>query len=453
MFDAQLNPPPVFPPTSPLSPPVLPQCWEATAVLHPFSPLQPGGNPGDPFFELCIANIYYQENQAFSVQLLGSSGRTWWYWIDQANVTHLSTDQGGNWTTVTTGWELPSTSWIASAGRCFASGPLNWITEAAGQSVDWWTQPAGPKAATWMWFDSVAGVPVRMMFGAPPPSFNTGAPGELAVLQNFSFTYFPTFTPRSPGQISWSTPSIPTVQFGNAGLQLFEWSTNFGMTVMMTPVDSASNPMPTQVMYHWAVDGYQNLPDRAQQTAMNNEYNGGPAWVVALMFGAAPSGLRDPSPLAGNSLLYTVNSNGNVTSCAPLTGPGGMRLAAEPPDWVKIPGVQGTIQAVVTNDSVLSPNEQVAIVSVLFPPSDEYPAYSESRYLWTWYSPLSPDGSSARPVTFMESASTISVGTSLALADYSDYQIFPTPIDPGHFTVPTQCPIPAPQLRLPHRKG
>jgi hypothetical protein len=58
--------------------------------------------------------------------------------------------------------------------------------------------------------------------------------------------------------------------------------------------------------------------------------------------------------------------------------------------------------------------------------------------LWTWYSP-NDDGSNgvnARPVVFMESASSISEGgTSLALADYYDYQEFADPIPPETFLI------------------
>ena len=77
------------------------------------------------------------------------------------------------------------------------------------------------------------------------------------------------------------------------------------------------------------------------------------------------------------------------------------------------------------------------LLSVLFPPTKEYPG---PRYLWTWYSPM--DGSRglhSRPVVFMESASTIGEGTSLALADYFDYKEFSTEIDGSYFEVPEPC--------------
>jgi hypothetical protein len=110
---------------------------------------------------------------------------------------------------------------------------------------------------------------------------------------------------------------------------------------------------------------------------------------------------------------------------------------AEPPNWVAIKGEQGTIQATVENNSVLCPENTVTILSVLFPPS--VPNYPDSTYLWTWYSPLTADGTSSRPVTFMQSQSGVGVGTSLALADYFNYHQFDQPIDPSNFNIPSQC--------------
>lgn len=419
--------------------------WQATAILHPFSPPPSSAQDPSPFFELCIANLLYAQGNGFSAQLLGASGRTWWYWVDNSNVTHLSTDQGATWNDVETGWQLPSTQWLAS-GRYFASGPLNWMKGAP--SVDWWTQPvAGSNAATWIWNDPNRGLPVRMMFGAPPPTYDTGTADQLALFQNFSFTYFPTFAQVESFQPVWSLPDIPAFTFGNPfGLELFVWNSNFGMSTMMTPVNQASNPLPTEVLYHWAAPAdYQGLADRAQRTTMSYVFNPpagmppptpNPATEVILMFGGAPAGMPAPPANAGHWFDYVVDKNGSP-SCA--RDPHGLVLGAEAPDWVSTPGEQGQIWGMVIDDPVVSPNNPVAIYSVLFPPSDQYP---QGRFLWTWYSPMS-DGSSglhAQPVVFMESASNISEGgTSLALADYYDYQQFADPIPPGIFDIPPTC--------------
>lgn len=62
------------------TPPVLPSAWECCALLHPFSPIQSNSTPTDknnPFFELCIAYINYQEGEFLSAQITGISGRAW----------------------------------------------------------------------------------------------------------------------------------------------------------------------------------------------------------------------------------------------------------------------------------------------------------------------------------------------------------------------------------------
>jgi hypothetical protein len=80
----------------------------------------------------------------------------------------------------------------------------------------------------------------------------------------------------------------------------------------------------------------------------------------------------------------------------------------------------------------------VVVISIIFPPG---PGYPQGRYLWTWYSPFpGSDGTHSRPVTFMESASSIAEGgTSLALADYFDYKELATEIDPICFQIPDAC--------------
>ena len=113
----------------------------------------------------------------------------------------------------------------------------------------------------------------------------------------------------------------------------------------------------------------------------------------------------------------------------------------EPPDWETIPAVEGTIQATITNNPVVGPNNVVTIFSVLFPPAKNYP---EATYLWTWYTPQNPDGTESRPITFMQSQSGVGVGTSLALADYYYYENFSKPIDPSNFDIPSVC---SPQTR------
>jgi hypothetical protein len=343
------------------------------------------------------------------------------------------------------GWSLPSTNWFgepASKAVCAGTSYLNWMQ---AQQVNWWKAPVpNSKASTWYWFNATgqgADIPFRLMFGQPPQQPTKGDPNQLALFQMFSFTYFPAFVPWDAPQKSttWNGTAIEGFQCGNpSNFQKVIWNSNFGMTTLMTPVDEASNPLPTKVLYKWKPDNqYKVLTDRAQNTLMWYPYNpnSGLLWQEALMFGAAPQGVTPP-PHSGTSFIINQCTNGSQ-KCSPLTAGGGP-LGAEPPNWAYVPGVEGTIQATITNNPTLCPNNIVTVISVLFPPSDEYP---QGRYLWTWYSPFpGSDGTHSRPVTFMESASTIAEGgTSLALADYFDYKELTVEIDPGCFQIPDSC--------------
>lgn len=426
--------------------PKMPDAWYGQALLHPFGPPPEGVGPDSPFYQLCTANLAYSKDHFFSVQITGReyAGR-WWYIVDGSG-TYLSTDGGGKFTQVNMGWEMPgSGSWFGGMEgqqRCAGTSYLNWM---AAQQVDWWKSPVkGSKASRWIWFDSDSGAPVRMMFGAPPPQPEMGDPGQLAVFQMFSFTYVPSFMPVSQAQMptEWLPEGFDGFAFGNPGdLQLVRWKENFGTSTFMTPVDEASNPLPTRFLYLWAeAAAYRGLTDRAQSTLMDYRYNPANKLVssTALMFGPAPQGVQPPKH-SGSAIGVNLGTDGSVT-CGPITADG-MPLGEEPPWWASIPQEQGTIHANIANNPVLCPGQRIAVISELFPVAPSYPQYPLGRYLWTWYSPIGgSDGSYARPVTFMESASQLGVGTSLALADYFDYEEFPPgTIQPACFTIPPAC--------------
>ena len=452
-------PPSEYPTLQPFvgAPPVLPSAWECTALLHPFSPLQSTSTPADadsPFFELCIAYINYQEGEFLSAQITGISGRLWWY-ITDGNRTCLSTGTQGQPPSppsvsyeVNTGWTLPDGNWFGNQvqnAACAGGSYLNWME---AQQVAWWKMPVpntNPPAATWMWFDAASNLPLRLMFGQGPPSTSTGDPNQLALFQMFSFTYFPMFNSLSTTSVpsSWVNPQIEGFSFGNPdNFELFTWNPNFGMTVFMTPVNEEFNPLPTRVLYVWKPDGeYHVASDRAQSTRMMYNYNPQNPFTsqVALLTGAPPAGVQPP-PNSQSGFL--INYQGDqVTGC--VSG-ANFPFPEEPPYWVAIQGEQGTIQATIASNPVLCPEQVVTVLSVLFPPGNPIPPatttnYPDSTYLWTWYSPLSPDGTSSRPVTFMQSQSGVGVGTSLALADYFYYEQFTVAIDPSNFDIPAPC--------------
>lgn len=461
-------PPSAYPSFQPMNgpAPVMPNAWSAVALLHPFSPPQIVGgggkeksSPSDvmpPFYQLCIANIVYQAGQFLSAQIQAVSGGTWWYLVMPTG-TQLSTDQGNTWTNVNAGWTLP-TNWFGAQGAnasCAGTAPLNWL---ATQNVDWWKVPVplenSPPAATWMWFDSNLQAPVRMMFGDGPPKPAMGDPTQLALFQMFSFTYFPVFTVLQSASIpaDWSTPTFQGFSAGNPdGYSNFVWNSNFGMTAFMTPVNETFNPLPTRVLYVWKPDGQYAVPsDRAQNTSMQYQYNTGVSTMAsqeALLFGKAPASMPPP---AGSDVAYLINYYSTAQIIPTCIGGTNFPFPQEPPDWVSIPAVEGTIQATITNNPVLCPNATILIYSVLFPPA--MPNYPVSTYLWTWYAPNpGGDGTQSRPVTFMQAQSGVGVGTSLALADYYYYQEFAQPIDPANFVVPLECASQTDSRRLRYR--
>ena len=421
--------------------PGLPDYFTATVLLHPYSPPPLKGDDGTtPFFQLSIATVSYAVNQIMSICVVGlKTGSRWWYKITPSGVSVQIND--GAWEPAGIDWRLPGTDWLGAQATYFQTGYINWME---AQFCQWWKQPvSGSNATTWTWFDNATGLPFRMMFGAPPPTPTSADPDQLAFFQNFSFTYFPSIEPvgSPPPTDAWIEPEIAGFFNGNPNnWKLPVWNNHFSMTTLMTPVDSASFPLPTVVFYQWLEGSqYAVAEDRAQATIMSYEYNpqqGGSQ--VALLYGVAPPGVSPP-PLAGKGFLY--NQIIILVRGAPepiVYSCDSMPLGAEPPDWARIPAVDGTIHATIEDNPALSPGQDTAVISVLFPPTKEYP---QGRYLWTWYSPNpGSDGTVARPVTFMESASTIAEGgTSLALADYFDYAISPTPFPADYFACPPIC--------------
>lgn len=422
--------------------PVLPKYWKCTALLHPFSPIQSNSTAADqasPFFEVCAATVYYAEGIGLEALLLGTSGRRWWYKVSETQTT-MSTD-GINYTPVDLGWTIPSTNWFGNesvSAVCVGTSPLNWMK---AQQADWWKIPVGsatPPPSTWMWFDNATKLPLRLMFGQGPVASPTkGDIGQLALFQMFSFTYFPSFDVLSSSPIGSviEEPVIDGFRFGNPnGYQIFEFNTNFGMTAFMTPVNEKFNPLPTRVLYKWKSDSeYRVTSDRSQNTLMKYTYDPENPFTsqVALLTGPAPSGVTPP-PNSGAGFI--INYKGaEITNCS---GFGNFPFPQEPPTWAQIPAVEGKIHATVTNNPVLSPENTVTIISVLFPPSSFGTNYPDSTYLWTWYSPQNASGSSSRPVTIMQSQSGVGLGTSLALADYFYFEALPDPIPACNFDVP-----------------
>jgi hypothetical protein len=429
--------PTLGPPVNPDNTQRMPSSWQCSVVLHPFSPPPADDPQTSPFFQLCTATITFMEGIVMSVQVTGSVYGQWWYMISPSGTTM---NVNGNWVAVDMGWTMPTTQWLLQS-TVVGSSFMNWME---AQMVDWWKMPVpvagggGVNASTWYWMNTAganAGMPFRMMFGNPPASPTMGDPAQLAFFQNFSFTYFVNYTTTGVTIPStWLDIPIPGFQFGNnPNYNVFVWNNNFGMTTFMTPANEAYNPLPTEVLYVWKDDAdYQVVTDRAQHTQMWYDLNAptDEIYEVALLYGRSAPGVPPP-PNSGTGFLIDTFTD-KKEECQPLP------FAQEPPEWATPAYGDGAILACIQDNIELCPGNNIMILGVLFPSTPEYP---QGTYLWTWYSPMDDgsDGLHSRPVTFMQSASTIGQGTSLALADYYDYIQFAEPIDPSNFDLPASC--------------
>jgi len=409
--------------------PTLPANFQCSALLHPFAP-PPTGNSrvNEPFYQLCTANIEYYEGLFFSAQLTGTEYGSWWYLI-KADETQLSTDQGRTWSNIETGWAVPDTDPLGPDARCAGQSPLNWMN---AQNTSWWALPvdvpdSSVKGATWMWFDTDTNAPLRIMFGVPPITATTGTADQLPVLQNFSFTYITNFKPGAAKQepSDWMPGYIQGFRSGNPdNYPLWEWAKNQGVTALMTPVNQQYDPLPTRVLYRWDPGPFENTSVRSQSTLMSYAKPVAPQnyrYQLALL-------QRQPPPARSYDAFY--DSNGDIDKKASYEP---FPFDTQPPNWVSLG--DGTIKATIVDNPDFCPNTTVTVAGVMFPPAKNYP---QGTYLWTWYSPIT--GNLSRPIVFMQSASSLGLGTSLALADYFYFEKYQQPIDAENFVLPNKIP-------------
>ncbi len=423
------------------TPPQLPPSFKCTALLHPFAPPPQDNPPYCPFYQLCTATLAFSDGDFFSLQIKGAEYGTFWYLIRPGSV-QLQVD-GGDWVEQeNTGWTMPTRNWLVGTNPgCAGVSPMNWIDQSNARSSSWWkyaipgaTRSKSP-GATWVWFDSTspldAAVPQRIMFGVQPPTPFTGDGYQLAVLQNFSFSYFTKFEPGPVTQpSSWEDPSVEGFSRGNPfGYKPFLWRQNQGITAFMTPVNEDYDPLPTRVLYRWDPDAaFQNGGHRGQNTLLHYDYPNQDhhSLELAILRRNAPNDAAQ-----GYNAYYFNDQEPGCENQIDTKKSGPFPFGTEPPDWVVLG--DGKIHGTLGSNPELGPDTNINIWGVMFPPAHNYP---QGTYLWTWYAPLSPDGVESRPVVFMQSASALGVGTSLALADYFYFEPYSQPIDPAFFEIP-----------------
>src|SRR5205085_4484473 len=115
---------------------------------------------------------------------------------------------------------------------------------------------------------------------------------------------------------------------------------------------------------------YTVYTDRAQATFMHYTYNtaqpsGSKPVSTVLSLLTGHSAITPPVPHSATGFLCTVYEDGTSDCKTGAAFPFGQ----EPPAWVSIPGVQGTLRATIADNPALCPGEVVTVYSVLFPPS------------------------------------------------------------------------------------
>ncbi|NQY66074.1 MAG: hypothetical protein HRT38_20830 [Alteromonadaceae bacterium] len=267
--------------------------FKATAILHPFAPPQTDDcdeikriNKEVPFYQLCTVYIEFGFNKFRSqyellAKLTGITNNSWWYKIKQDGDTQVSRDQGITWKDIDYGWALTpliNQPFLKDSATYVGTSPLNWLMP---NDTDWWKQPYNnvtdkdDKAAIWIWMKPAG--PVRIMYGKAPKNFPEGSPFELPIFQNFSFTWFTSFSSSPLVDI---TENIAGFSFDNKpNYDLYKWNDNFSIAAFMTPVNINFNPLPTQVAYKWEESNTEYIKkdsvyERAQSTTLHySDYN------------------------------------------------------------------------------------------------------------------------------------------------------------------------------------
>jgi len=409
---------------------LLPKIWTASAIAHPFSPRQSGDSSNNPFAQISKVKLSYNfKKKLFYILVKGCRYGTWLYKMEK-NKTFVKS--GGRWVRVNMGWTFPSRDWLGNKATFFGRSELNWMNK--DKEMDWWAKPY-KETSVWFWFDSYkSGVPFRIMFSQPPPSRTKGDPKNLAFFQMFAFTYIVNFKSEF---VNLETSFSQGNMFDNTGLEcgnpgsfpLFNWTSHFSMSAFMLSVHPSINPIPTHVLYRWKDGDWDGArTDRLQKTDLFHKYNPtnpGLVTTAALFGGWSNTNQRSDG--------YMLNSNPETwkRTCDRIMVDG-IAIGQQPPWWPILGSAE--ILAVIRKPTGapsdwISPltgsDRTIAIVGVIFPP--HLPQYPDSTYLWTWYdyTDYLANGKPARPVTFMQSATSFGQGTDLALADYFDFHQYP----------------------------
>src|SRR5215813_14029237 len=391
--------------------PLLPEKWQATFLMAPFTNAQLAISDIVHDDELRATRMKVYGVRSGALDLFVQGDKTYALHSDGQQITDCE-DLGD------TGWRPLPRDWLAPQSGCVGSAPLG-ETE-----VDWWKTPIAPAPASyWVWYKQSDQTPFRLVFHS--------ANDRLGILSQHALTYQVRFNAVSRTDLGEAASACRAAKNPAENLTLHErlaamaqsptranhaiehlmpelavtcsaaplptWPDQLAITGLMTPFDSNENPYPTEVLYDWSVPAQRTrvfFPPGSPNTAQD-----------ALMLG--PRG-------------YNVSHlRGRGPVCAPVL-PGTVR-----PDWpVRAPC---NCEAEIAGGTPVSTYGTTRVLAC---------PLASPRAAWAWYS------ASGRPTLFMVTSLPGDEGFGLfAALDYRDWL-------PGHhvarsvFAMPQHCPMP-----------
>jgi hypothetical protein len=400
--------------------PILPEKWEATAVLQDFSEDQ-----------LMFGKFIFDEQAgAFRFSTTNSHGLDHDFLVTKKGELYLLS--GGKMPTScelktrNSLYTVPSRDWLSKEAICTGEAPL------LGKKKTWWKTPKAP-GANWIWYDSQTRLPFRTMYYTAPlePS---------PIYEFYTFNYFPKFEEVSETNLTEILKLCQRQQVSNPNR---EWKDMNVDTFISQSFKRKKQPVVPRKAQEWipgltqcksTEDLPPQWPERVQATviftAVNFEYNPFPSRVFydwekkaqnsSLFYHpSSKDNFAQVALLTGNTgYIRYEKENGSISFCAQaLPGP-------QVRDWKKVDECE--CRAEIAANSPLNPSDTPT--KILWCPTD----LNLNQVFWTWYS------KTGKPVVFMQSNSSPVTGTGLNLADYYDW--VPGSIAPPKtFHIPEEC--------------
>lgn len=428
---SDLLPLPSFKDCASKDPVVLPEKWEASALMESFY-----------VDSLWFAKFVYDDGaDAFRFTMDEQFGGAADYLTTTDGKLYLlkGADKEGLPTscelmTSTSPFTVPSREWLSDQAVCVGEAPI------LKRDQRWWKNPSGA-GANWFWFDTQSGLPFRSMYYADV-EHDKPAP----VYEHFTFNYFPEFkevqetnlkrihemckkrakvakatkeyakfsiAPLLKRSASAKTAAAMAVAPVSARIKALvpgikecasksslppPWPEQLQVTAFMTAVSFAPNPFPTRIFYDWQ--------KKSQNTTL-------------YYYPPTPKEYAQTAYLLQDTGYITISGEGGGVSMCQQVLPG-----PPVPDWKKVDGCE--CRAELEPGSVLNPSDVTS--KILWCPTD----LDLKQVFWTWYS------DEGEPVVFMQSNSSPTAGTGLNLADYHAWG--PGSTAPPHtFDLPSAC--------------